>query len=74
MDAWHDGIIRTLDVLDDAGLEHNGAYRTPEERAENNGILVKEINGISFAFLDYTYGTNGFPVDDVSWGPECVYD
>ncbi|HIS97614.1 MAG TPA: CapA family protein, partial [Candidatus Scatomorpha pullistercoris] len=68
MDAWHDGIIRTLDVLDDAGLEHNGAYRTPEERAENNGILVKEINGISFAFLDYTYGTNGFPVDDVSWG------
>lgn len=68
MDAWHEGIIRTLDVLDDAGLEHNGAYRTPEERAENNGILVKEINGISFAFLDYTYGTNGFPVDDVAWG------
>lgn len=69
MDAWHEGIIRTLDVLDDAGLDHVGAYRTQEERDEDNGIVVKEINGVSIAFLNFTYGTNGIPVDDT---PYCL--
>ena len=68
MDAWHEGIIRTLDVLDDAGLDHVGAYRTQEERDEDNGIVVKEINGVSIAFLNFTYGTNGIPVDDTPYG------
>lgn len=68
MDAWHEGIIRTLDVLDDAGLDHVGAYRTQEERDEDNGIVVKEINGVSIAFLNFTYGTNGIPVDGVEFG------
>ena len=58
------GIVRTLDVLDEAGLDHVGTYRTQEERDENSGILVKEINGITVAFLDFTYGTNAIPVDD----------
>ena len=58
------GIVRTLDVLDEAGLDHVGTYRTQEERDENSGILVKEINGITAAFLDFTYGTNAIPVDD----------
>ena len=69
MDAWHEGIIRTLDVLDDAGLDHVGAYRTQEERDEDNGIVVKEINGVSIAFLNFTYGTNGIPVDDTPYCP-----
>lgn len=63
MDGWKAGIDRTLDVLDSAGLDHVGTYRTQDERDGNNGILVKEINGVSFAFLDYTYGTNAIPVD-----------
>ena len=58
------GIVRTLDVLDEAGLDHVGTYRTQEERDENSGILVKEINGITAAFLDFTYGTHAIPVDD----------
>ena len=28
----------------------------------------QEINGISIAFLNYTYGTNGIPVDGVEFG------
>ena len=63
MDGWKSGINRTLDVLDEVGLDHVGTYRTQQERDENNGILVKEINGISFAFLNFTYGTNGIPLD-----------
>ncbi len=63
VDGFKPGIDRTLDVLDAAGLDHVGTYRSQSERDENNGILVKEINGISIAFLNFTYGTNGIPID-----------
>ena len=62
LDGHQSGLIRTLDVLDSAGLDHVGTYRTQAEYDENSGILVKEINGVSFAFLDYSYGTNGIPI------------
>lgn len=62
MDAFQSGLIDTLDVLDDAGLDHVGTYRTQEERDANSGVVVKDVNGISIAFLDYTYGTNAMPI------------
>ena len=62
MDGHQSGLIRTLDVLDSVGLDHVGTYRTQAEYDENNGILLREINGVSFAFLDYSYGTNGIPI------------
>jgi len=64
LDSWFSGLCRTLDVLDDRGLEHIGTYRTQEERDEQNGVILKDLNGISVAFLDYTYGTNGIPVPE----------
>lgn len=62
MDSYQGGLIKTLDVLDQNGLDHIGTYRTQAERDENSGIVVKNINGVSFAFLSFTYGTNGIPV------------
>ena len=62
LDGHQSGLIRTLDVLDSVGLDHVGTYRTQAEYDENNGILLREINGVSFAFLDYSYGTNGIPI------------
>ena len=62
MDGHQSGLNRTLDLFDEIGLDHVGAYRTQAERDANSGILVKEINGITIAFLDYTYGTNGIPI------------
>ncbi|NCC67106.1 MAG: CapA family protein [Clostridia bacterium] len=62
MDSYQSGLIDTLDVLDDAGLDHVGTYRTQEERDANSGIVVEDLNGITIAFLDYTYGTNGMPL------------
>lgn len=73
VDGFRPGIIRTLDVLDDAGLDHVGTYRTQEERDENNGILVKEVNGISIAFLDYTYGTNAIPITGFEYAVNVYY-
>lgn len=61
MDTGQAGLIRTLDKLDEAGIQHFGTYRSQEER---DTIFYKEVNGIRFAFLSYTYGTNGIPVSE----------
>lgn len=63
-DRWFDGLSRTLDVLDELGVDHVGTYRTAEERALNNGVRVADVGGISVAFVGYTYGTNGIPLAD----------
>ena len=69
-DKGYDGIFRTLDVLDEAGLAHVGTYRSQEERDENHGIVVADVGGISVAFLSYTYGLNGYTVsEEQAW---CV--
>ena len=59
MDKGTDGLLRTIDKLDEYGFDHTGTYKDEESR---NEIFVKDINGITFAFLSYTYGTNGIPV------------
>lgn len=56
------GIFRTLDVLDEAGLAHVGTYRSQAERDECSGIYVADVGGISVAFLSYTYGLNGYQI------------
>lgn len=61
MDTGQAGVIRTLDKLDEYGIQHFGTYRSQEER---DTILYKDVNGIRFAFLSYTYGTNGIPVPE----------
>ena len=63
-DQGMDGVFRTLDVLDSLGLAHVGTYRTPEERSERSGIVLADLDGISVAFLCYTYGLNGYSLDD----------
>ena len=62
-DKGMQGLNRTLDVLDQAGLAHVGTYRSQEERDQNHGIYVADVGGISVAFLSYTYGLNGFRLD-----------
>ena len=64
MDRGYNGLVRTLDVLDERGIAHVGTYRTQEERDKNSGVFVADVGGISVAFLGYTYGTNGIPVAD----------
>lgn len=59
MDSNAPGALRTLEVLDELGIEHIGTYKS-EEESEN--IQLRMVNGISFVFLSYTYGTNGIPV------------
>jgi len=73
MDGLENGLYRTLDVLDQNGLDHVGTYRSQEERDANNGILVKEINGVSVAFVSYTYGTNAIPVTGFDYAVNLLF-
>lgn len=50
------GVIRTIENLKSYGLEWVGTRQSAEEE----GILLKDVNGIKMAFLAYTYGLNGF--------------
>ena len=59
MDTNYEGIVSTLNYLDEAGISHTGTARSIEEQ---NTVLVKDVNGIKIAFLSFTYGTNGIPV------------
>ena len=61
MDKGINGLLRTLDKLDEAGIDHTGTFRSQEER---DNIFVKDYNGIKIAIVSYTYGTNGIPVPE----------
>ncbi|MFN8194156.1 MAG: CapA family protein [Nocardioidaceae bacterium] len=70
VDQGFAGITRTLDALDRHGLAHTGSARTPQEAARH---VVLDVNGIRVAWLSYTYGTNGMPVDaDKPWSVNLI--
>lgn len=62
LDRGYDGLVSTLDQLDQAGLAHVGTARSAEEAQPETAIQVADVGGISVAFLGYTYGTNGIPL------------
>lgn len=58
LDAGSDGIRRTLDAMDNAGLGHAGSARSA---AESRRPSWMRAGGAKVAHLAYTYGTNGIP-------------
>ncbi|MGO1538059.1 MAG: CapA family protein [Leucobacter sp.] len=50
------GLIRTLDGLEAAGLEHTGSYR--EEGARDEPLIV-EANGVKIGIITSTFSLNG---------------
>ena len=61
VDKGSSGIDHTLDVLDSLKILHTGTYRS-EEEFQKNRILYFTKNKIRFAFLSYTYSTNGIQI------------
>ncbi|MFC5672872.1 CapA family protein [Streptomyces incanus] len=59
LDDGADGIRRTLDALDRAGLRHAGAARSEREA---RGVTVLRAGRAEVAHLAYTYGTNVAPL------------
>ncbi|MGD9701914.1 MAG: CapA family protein [Acidimicrobiia bacterium] len=62
-DLGSDGIVSTLDALDEAGLGHDGTARSAEE-AEIGTTTVITVNGIRVAHLSYTTFWNTDPPAD----------
>ncbi len=55
------GVKRTIEVIKNNGMKNVGTNKKGERR-----FLVLRKNGIKFAILAYTYGTNGFILPDSS--------
>ncbi|NLC03003.1 MAG: CapA family protein [Tissierellia bacterium] len=55
LDRGKDGILSTLDNIEEYGLKSIGTNRNKEDES----ILIQEVKGIKIAFLSYTYGLNG---------------
>ena len=56
LDRYFEGMVNTVQLVDDHGFDHGGANRTPEER---DTPVIVEVNGIRIGFLCYTQMTNG---------------
>ena len=63
LDSGMKAARRTISALDSLGIDHIGTYHNATDR-EAKVPFVKNINGIRFGFLNYTYGTNGIPARD----------
>ncbi|MER6910267.1 CapA family protein [Streptomyces sp. NPDC000594] len=61
LDDGAEGIGRTLDALDAAGVAHHGTARSAAEAARPAWLTA---GGAKVAHLSYTYGTNGYPLPE----------
>ena len=59
LDAGTEGLVRTLDALDAAGLAHTGTYRT---QAESTEPVVVDVGGVRVGHVAATFGLNGIPL------------
>ena len=50
------GLVRTLDALDAAGLQHTGSYRS---EADSRGVLILQTAAAKIAVIEGAYGLNG---------------
>lgn len=51
LDGYWNGLVHTVNKVEEYGFDHVGAHRSQEEYAQP---VVKEINGIKFGFIAYT--------------------
>ncbi|MFE6199818.1 CapA family protein [Streptomyces sp. NPDC057838] len=61
LDDGADGIRRTLDALDRAGVRHAGSARTEQEART---VTILQAGPAKVAHLAYTYDTNGIPLPE----------
>ena len=70
IDAGFDGLVRTLDDLDAAGIGHAGTYRTQAESVEPQ---ILDVGGIEVGHIAGTFSTNGVPLPaGAEWSVDVV--
>ena len=64
------GLAQTKQAIEEAGMDALGTYGTQEEWEESGGVLIREVNGIRFAFIGFTKGVNSLRLPEGS--EHCV--
>jgi len=59
LDKGRSGLEKSLNIYDTLGVPYTGVYRNSDSEAMENP-LVMECKGVKIAFVNFTYGTNGF--------------
>ena len=59
LDRGRSGVVRTIAQIKSAKMNSVGTYLSGSDR---DSIRIFKKNGISFALLAYTYGTNGYQI------------
>ena len=72
LDKGIDGTLRTLEILDKINLPHTGSYRNIQEK-EAGKIRLIEKDGLNFAILSYTYGTNAYSEEDLLYSEDVNF-
>jgi poly-gamma-glutamate synthesis protein (capsule biosynthesis protein) len=62
LDQGFDGLVRTADLLADAGVAHVGTFRTARERRQP--VVLTTPDGVRVGVVAGTYGLNGFPLPE----------
>lgn len=62
LDQGFDGLVRTADLLERAGVAHIGTFRTLAER--RRPVILTTADGVRIGVVAGTYGTNGIPLPD----------
>ncbi len=60
------GLTSTIRYVTAAGMDPLGTYYSEADKQENEGVLLKEVNGIKIAFFAYTKGVNNMYLPDGS--------
>ncbi|MBC8093117.1 MAG: CapA family protein [Pseudonocardia sp.] len=58
LDDGFDGLVRTLDALDGAGVAHTGTYRSA---ADAEVPRIVDVSGVQVGHVAVTFGLNGVP-------------
>ncbi|MFI8687191.1 CapA family protein [Rossellomorea sp. NPDC077527] len=61
LDQGEKGLLSAIDYYGKISMPYVGAFKSREDQ---NRIRTFNVNGIKFALLSYTYGTNGIPVPE----------
>jgi poly-gamma-glutamate synthesis protein (capsule biosynthesis protein) len=62
-DKGKKGVVRTIKVLDSLKIPYTGTFYDSIHRQQTYPMIL-QMNNISMALLNYTYGTNGIPVPE----------
>lgn len=60
------GLESTIRYLNAVGIDHVGTYVARDDKETNEGVVLKNINGIKVAFLGYTKGVNNLSLPEGS--------